>query len=237
MFIPEDNRENLLVLVGVGPGLGVEIVKAFIAVGYRVAGLSRMPDTAAKLAGTPGYHHYACDVTHYGQVMQCLQNIETDLGTVNVVVYNPMQLLIKPFLDLTAGEFESVWRVSCLGAMFVAQAVLPSMLKSGGGTLIFTGATASIRGSAKFASLAVAKFGLRGLAQSLAREFGPSGVHVIHTVIDGLIWSPQTVSRFSPEQEACLLPEHIAQNYLQLVQQPRSSWTHEVDMRPSDGKF
>ena len=231
------SAEPLLVLVGDGAGLGEVIAKAFLGAGYRVAGLSRSNGAAATLNTASGFQHYLCDVTCQDQVMHGLRAVESELGVPSVAIYNPMQLLIKPFLELSVKEFESAWRVSCLGAMLVAQAALPSMLKAGGGTLIFTGATASIRGSAKFASLAAAKFGLRGLAQSLAREFGASGIHVVHTVIDGLIWSPQTVSRFNPSREACMAPEEIAQAYLQLVQQPRSCWTHELDLRPADGKF
>lgn len=242
MTAQHGSRSPLLVVAGIGPGLGAEIAKAFIGAGYTVAGLCRSADTATRLradlgGAAPGLRHYACDVTQSGQVIQCLQDIESDLGPPGVVVYNPMQMLIKPFLDLRVEEFESAWRVTCLGAMIVARTVLPSMLKAGGGTLIFTGATASIRGSAKFASLAAAKFGLRGLAQSLAREFGPAGVHVVHTVIDGLIWSPQTAARFAPARETCMAPADIAQAYLQLVRQPRSAWTHEMDLRPSSGNF
>lgn len=234
---PSDSAGLLLALIGDGPGLGEEIAKAFLCAGYRVAGLSRTSEAATALAALPNFRHYACDVTRNDQVIYGLQTVESELGVPSVVVYNPMQLLVKPFLELSVEEFESVWRVSCLGAVVAAQAVLPSMLKAGHGTLIFTGATASIRGSAKFASLAVAKFGLRGLAQSLAREFGPSGIHVVHTVIDGLIWSPQTVARFDPAQDSCMEPKDIAHTYLKLAQQPRSCWTHELDLRPFDGKF
>ncbi len=148
-----------------------------------------------------------------------------------------MQLKIRPFLDVTVDEFESVWRVTCLGAMITARATLPAMLDAGAGTLIFSGATASTRGSARFSSLSVGKSGLRALAQSLAREFGPRGIHVAHTILDGLIWAPQTRARFDPAQEQCMAPEAIAQTYLHLAQQHRSAWTHEVDLRPAHGAF
>ena len=121
--------------------------------------------------------------------------------------------------------------------MVTAQAALPSMLSRGGGTIIFTGATASIKASAHFAAFAAAKFALRGLAQSLTREFGPHGVHVVHAIIDGIIWGPQSQQRFNVKRENCLEPEAIAKIYLQLIEQPSCAWTNEFDLRPSVEKF
>ena len=118
-----------------------------------------------------------------------------------------MQLVAKPFAELTPEDFEQSWRSTCFGAMVTAQAALPGMLSRGGGTMIFTGATASIKASARFAAFASAKFALRGLAQSLAREFGPQGVHVVHAIIDGIIWGPQSQQRFNVKRENCLEPE------------------------------
>ncbi|MGQ0621927.1 MAG: SDR family NAD(P)-dependent oxidoreductase [Panacagrimonas sp.] len=233
---------SVLVLAGIAPGFGTSIAKTFSEVGYRVAGVSRSQDPGsavhAELASSGrAYRHYACDVTQPTQVDEMLKAVTSELGAPAVLVYNPMQLLIKPFLDLTVEDFEAVWRVTCLGAVIMARAMLPTLLRAGTGTIIFSGATASTRGSAQFASLAVAKFGLRGLAQSLAREFGPQGVHVVHTVLDGLIWAPQTRARFNPVQDDCIAPEAIAKTYLQLVGQHRSAWTQEIDLRPAQGKF
>lgn len=238
------NRQQagVVVVAGMAPGLGAGIARIFSQAGYRVAGVSRTQNLTGPLAvelgsGAQTYRHYACDVTQPREVGEMLKAVGTDLGAPTVLIYNPMQLLIKPFLDLTVEELETVWRVSCLGGAIMARAMLPSMLERGSGTIIFSGATASIRGSAQFASLAVAKFGLRGLAQSLAREFGPQGVHVVHAVLDGLIWAPQTRSRFDPARDDCIAPEAIAETYLQLASQQRSAWAHEIDLRPARGKF
>lgn len=235
-------RAGVVVVAGIAPGLGAAIARIFSRAGFRVAGVSRSRNPASTLQTEQDalgltYRHYACDVTQPSQVDEMLNAVTTDLGAPTVLIYNPMQLLIKPFLELTIEEFEAVWRVSCLGAVIMSHATLPILLRAGGGTIIFSGATASIRGSAQFASLAVAKFGLRGLAQSLAREFGSQRVHVVHAVLDGLIWGPQARARFDPAQDDCIAPDAIAETYLQLAEQHQSAWAHEIDLRPAQGKF
>lgn len=230
------HTQGVAVVAGMGPGLGAAVAAAFHDAGYQVGGLSRRT-TSAQTGEAASCRHYVCDVTRSADVDAALKAIRSDLGEPDVLVYNPMQLLIKPFLELSVEEMESAWRTICLGAMIAARAVLPSMVARRRGTLIFSGATASQRGSARFAALAVGKFGLRGLAQSLAREFGPEGVHVVHAVLDGLIWAPQTRSRFDPPEADCMAPQAIASTYLQLVNQHPSAWTHEIDLRPAHGKF
>ena len=121
--------------------------------------------------------------------------------------------------------------------MISARSVIPNMLAAGKGTIIFTGATAALKGNPRFAAFASAKFALRGLAQSLAREFGSEGIHVIHSVLDGIIWGPQAQARFNVKRENCLDADAIAKSYIQLINQPRSAWTHEFDMRPFNEKF
>ena len=231
-----------LLVVGMAAGLGAAISQAFIVAGYRVAGLSRLTAKDLSLDDQAGpcseaYRHYSCDVTLAEEVDAAVRAVGAELGAPTVVVYNPMQLLIRPFLEVSVEEFESVWRVTCLGAMITARRVLPAMLEAGSGTLIFSGATASTRGSASFSSLAVGKFGLRGLSQSLAREFGPRNIHVVHTILDGLIWAPQTRTRFDPAEDQCMAPDAIAEAYLHLARQRRSAWTHELDLRPAHGNF
>jgi len=233
---------RVAVLAGAAPGFGAAIAKRFAHAGYRVAGLARSTafgcQLEGELAGDRGaYRHFTCDVTRPESVDEAIDAIARDLGAPDVLIYNPMKLVVKPFQDLSVDEFEAVWRVTCLGAMITARAALRHMLDAGGGTIVFSGATASTKGGPRFASLASAKFALRGLAQSLAREFGPQGVHVVHAVLDGLIWGPQTQARFNPDRGKCLQPETVADTYLHLVAQPRSAWTHEIDLRPSDEKF
>ena len=226
------------VVAGAAPGLGAAIARGFVRAGYQVAGLSRGEAFGKPfVAEVEGYRHFICDVTDAQRVGDTLSTIERDIGPPSVLVYDPMKLVVKPFLELAPEEFESVWRVTCLGAMILARMTLPYMLAAGSGAILFTGATAAVKGGPRFASLASAKFALRGLAQSLAREFGPQGVHVAHVIIDGLIWGPQARERFAPERERCLEPEAIARTYVELAAQPRSAWTHELDLRPFDEKF
>lgn len=146
-------------------------------------------------------------------------------------------LLLESFSKTPLSELEAAWRANCFGAAVVVQRVLPAMLQRSQGTLLFAGATASERGGARSAALASSKFALRGLAQSLAREFGPAGIHVAHVLIDGLIWSPATQIRFSPEESDCMPAQDVASAFLQLSEQPRSTWTHELDLRPWRGRF
>ena len=154
-----------------------------------------------------------------------------------MLIHNAHLLTIKPFEATTADEFEQAWRVACLGAMISVQSVIPHMAARQHGTVILTGATAGLRGAANFAAFASAKFALRGLAQSLAREYGPKGVHVAHVVLDGLIDEPQTDQRFGPSPSGRMDPQSIAQAYLALTTQPPSAWTHEMDLRPFSERF
>src|SRR5262249_18109312 len=156
---------------------------------------------------------------------------------VDVLIHNAQTLMIKPFTDISADDFEQVWRTCCLGAMVSARAVIPHMVAREAGTVVFTGATAGLRGGAKFSAFASAKFALRGLAQALAREFGPKGVHVAHVVIDGLIDAPRTDERFGPASGGRMDAKSVAQAYLALATQPSSAWTQEMDLRPFAEKF
>jgi NAD(P)-dependent dehydrogenase (short-subunit alcohol dehydrogenase family) len=154
-----------------------------------------------------------------------------------VFIHNAHSLMIGASADTTLGEFERAWRVACFGAMTVAKLVLPAMAARGDGAIIFSGATASLRGGANFSAFASAKFALRGLAQSLARECGPRGIHVAHVVIDGLIEEAQTQERFGRSQAMRIDPDRIAQIYLEIVRQHPSAWTHELDLRPHGEGF
>ena len=233
---------KVVLLAGAAPGFGSAIAARFARAGYRVAGLARSVafgrSLEAEIARDGGcYRHFAGDVTVPASVDAMIDAIARELGPPSVLIYNPMKLVIGPFQELSVDDFEDVWRVTCLGAMVTAQAVLPHMLARGDGTIVFSGATASIRGGPRFASLAAAKFALRGLAQSLAREFGARGVHVVHAVLDGLIWGPQTRARFDADPGKCLDAEAVADTYLHLVEQPRSVRTHEIDLRPAGEAF
>lgn len=231
--MPAATRPNLLV-TGIAEGLGAEIAGIFASAGYDVLGLSRSPRasksiSAAVAQGGGEYTHLACDITQPKDVAHALGPVAE---RVEVLIHNAQLLTIKPFAEISADEFEQVWRVACLGAMASAQGVLPHMAARRRGTLIFSGATAGLRGGAKFAAFASAKFAMRGLAQALAREYGPKGVHVAHVVIDGLIEAPQTDRRFGPAAAGRIEAKAVAQAYLDLAAQHSSAWTQEMDLRP-----
>jgi len=226
-------RPKLLV-TGIAEGLGAEIAGTFARAGYDVFGVSRTAraSDAIKVSVAQGggrYTHLACDLTRPADVAHVLQSVA---DRVDVLIHNAQLLMIKPFADISADEFEQVWRVACFGAMASAQAVLPQMAARKRGTVIFSGATASLRGGAKFSAFASAKFALRGLAQALAREYGQKGVHVAHVVIDGLIEAPLTDQRFGPAAARRMEAKAVAQAYLDLAAQHSSAWTQEMDLRP-----
>jgi NAD(P)-dependent dehydrogenase (short-subunit alcohol dehydrogenase family) len=225
---------HTLLLTGAAEGLGASIAGTFAAAGYNIVALARTKRSSAHLGqrversgGT--YSHLSCDI---GQPIDLAAALQPHAADIDVLVHNAHVLTTKPFEQTTADEFEQAWRVACLGAMISAQTVLPHMVARGKGTIILTGATAGIRGAAQFSAFASAKFALRGLAQSLAREVGPKGVHVAHVILDGLIDEPQTNRRFGPAQSARMDPDALAAAYLELVSQPPSTWTHEMDLRP-----
>ena len=229
----------LLLLTGIADGLGAEIAAVFAVAGYDVIGLSRSERAAATVARSVEvaggqYIHLACDIRRASEAAAA---IEPYAARVDVLIHNAHILSVTPFIETTPGEFEDVWRVACLGAMISACAVVPHMAARASGAIVFTGATASLRGASGFSAFASAKFALRGLAQSLAREFGPKGLHVAHVVLDGLIDETQTDRRFGAASANRMEPRSVAQAYLDLVRQRASAWTHEMDLRPSSERF
>lgn len=228
-----------LLITGIAEGLGAEIAGTFSKAGYDVVGLSRtkraLDDTRALVERAGGnYIHLVCDLTRPDEVSAALG---THIEDIEVLIHNAQLLMIKPFGEVSVEDFEQVWRTCCLGAMIAAQLVVPQMASHKRGCLIFTGATAGLRGGANFSAFASAKFALRGLAQALAREFGPRGVHIAHIVIDGLIDAPQTDQRFGHTRSGRMDPKSIAKSYLELVLQNPTAWTQEMDLRPFAEKF
>lgn len=233
------SERPLSLIGGIGDGLGISLAAAFAAAGYDVAGLSRSRrvDAAAgdavRAAGG-SYTPVSVDLGHEAAVAAALAPLAP---RAEVLVHTAHALVIKPFLDTAPAEFETTWRTAVLGAVLTARAVLPAMLARGHGTVILAGATASVRAGPRFAAFAAAKFALRGLAQSLAREFGPAGIHVVHLILDGLIDEPQTEARFGAGEATRMDPEAIAASCLALVRQPPTAWTHEIDLRPATERF
>lgn len=241
-------HRKLAVIVGAGPGLGRALARRFGAAEMNVAlaarDLERLERLSVECAGIGrGARAYGCDATSDEDVVSLFQQLRVDFGCPDVVVYNAGAFVARSVLETSAEEFERCWKVGCMGGFLVGREAARAMLErvdqgGAGGTIIFTGATASLRGSAGFHNLAVGKFGLRALAQSMARELQPRGIHVAHVVIDGRIRPSSTVEHTHPEHgDALLDPEALAEAYFQLYRQPRSAWTQEIDLRPWVEKF
>ncbi len=234
---------EIALIAGVGPALGASLGRVFGEAGMGVALAARDMDNLApfveEIGGLGGEARaYGCDVAEQGDVDSLFERVSKDLGDPDIVVFNAGTFVFKGILETEADEFENCWRVGCLGGFHVGQAAARVMAPRGSGTILFTGATASLRGGARFLNLAVPKFGLRALAQSMARELGAQGVHVAHVIIDGQILSERwaDVAKDKPD-DGLLAPDAIAQNYLNLHRQHRSAWTHELDLRPWAEKF
>jgi NAD(P)-dependent dehydrogenase (short-subunit alcohol dehydrogenase family) len=223
---------TVVAIAGASVGLGSALAAAFQH-DARIVALGRAPAIAAVAAEVPAVVPIACELTDPDAVDRAFTEIARTLAAPDIVIYNAHRIELRPALDTTLDAFVDAWRVGCLGGFLVARRVLPEMQARGAGTLVFTGATGSVRGGKRSAAFASAKFALRGLAQSLAREFGPAGVHVAHVVIDGLIWSDRSRARFDARPETSMDPRAIAATYRHLVEQPPSAWTHELDLRPA----
>jgi NAD(P)-dependent dehydrogenase (short-subunit alcohol dehydrogenase family) len=217
------------IVVGVGPGLGAALARRFAGEGMAVAMAARQADKLAGLVKETGGRAYGCDARMETAVGDLFAAVERDLGRPQLVVFNAGGYTRKPVAELSVSEVEACWRNCCLGGFIVGRAAARAMLAAGAGTILLTGATAALRGSAQFAAFAIGKFGLRALAQSMARELGPQGIHVAHIVIDGGIGDAADATR--------LAPSAIAEAYWQLHRQARSAWTQELDLRPWAEKF
>lgn len=229
---------EVAVVVGVGPGLGSALVQTFSQAGYKILAAARRtvtPGAGAEQAGD--VVHVTCDATVPAEVDELFDSAARH-GPVRVAVFNAGTFQRGNVVDTDPAEFERCWRVGCFGGFLVGRAAAKIMLKHGSGTILFTGATASLRGGAGFANLASPKFALRALAQSMARELSPKGIHVAHVIIDGQIHSQRYAQLLGERGPDSLLePSAIAEAYLALHRQHRSAWTHELDLRPWVEKF
>lgn len=232
------------IVVGVGPprGLGAAIARRFAREGYRVTIMGRTAeklDASLRELRAQGHHAEAVvgDVTDGALVRATVAAADRADAPLDVAVFNAGGNWPRPFLEIDQAFLEEMWRVNALGGLLFAQAALAAMLPRTRGTLIFTGASASLRGRAGFGSFASAKAALRALAQSAAREFDPQGIHVAHVIVDGAIDGDRINSFLPGLKEArgadgLLDPDAIAENYWTLHVQQRSAWTHEIDLRP-----
>ena len=223
-------------IVGTGAGLSASLARAFAKAGMAVALAARSTGKLAALAQETGAKTYACDASDRDQVEKLFAALDAAKATPDVVVYNASYRTRGPFIELDAAEVEKSLRVSAYAGFLVAQAAVKRMLPKGRGAILFTGASASIKGYAQSAPFAMGKFALRGLAQSMARELAPRNIHVAHVVIDGGI---QSATRPTPPDlpDSLLDPAAIAQTYLYLLKQPRSAWSWEIEVRPWVERF
>ncbi len=231
------------IVAGVGPGLGASLARAFNREGYSLALLSRRAESSEPV--TAQIHSrggkalaISLDVTQRVGVFEAVEKIRAELGPITALAYNASGFGRGNFLDLDADVIRQSFEVGVMGAVHLAQAVIPDMLKAGGGFISLTGATASLRGRAGFAPLAIAKSSLRMLGQSLAREFHPKGIHVVHVIVDGQIDTPRIHAR-EPNRAADTLipPDAIADAVIHALKQPKNAWTHEIDIRPYTESF
>ncbi len=226
---------RVALVVGAGDGLSASLARKLSAAGLKVALAARDTAKLSALLGETGAEAFACEASRTDEVARLFRQVEARLGPPEVAIYNPSARVRGPVVELDPGAVERALAVTAFGGFLVAQQAARLMLARGSGTILFTGASAGVKGFARSAPFAMGKFALRGLAQSLARELGPQGVHVAHVVIDGVIGSRRSAGR--ADQPDHLDPDAIADTYLQLIAQPRSAWTHELEVRPWSETF
>lgn len=220
-------------VVGAGPGLSASFARGLARRGYAVALAARRTDKLAALAAETGASLHACDAADPGSVSALFAAV----GAPEVVLYNPSYRVRGPLVDLDPAEVAQSLAVTAFGAFLVAQGAARGMVAAGRGTILLTGASAGVKGFAQSAPFAMGKFALRGLAQSMARELHPQGIHVVHVVVDGAIRSAARATPPPDQPDTMLDPDAIAQTMLDVMAQPRSCWTDEVAVRPWTERF
>ena len=235
--------KKVAVVTGVGPGLGAALVRRF-APSYAVAILARKAEYLGALADEIGRSvgatvlDISCDVSDRTQITEAFRAIRVDLGEPEVLLYNAGSGTFGTIAEITPEQYEADWRVNALGAFLAAREVAPGMIARGRGTMLFTGATAGVKAGPRSVSFGAAKFAMRGLAQSLARDLGPKGIHVAWINVDGSIDIPGARGlKPGLKDEDFLKPEAIAETYWHLAHQDPSAWTLDIDLRPFKEKF
>ncbi|WP_448090863.1 SDR family oxidoreductase [Pseudomonas azerbaijanoccidentalis] len=236
------NNKKVVLVVGAGDATGGAIAKRFAQEGF-VACVTRrsadklQPLVDSILADGGQAHGFACDARKEEEVVALIEQIENDIGPIEAFVFNIGANVPCSILEETARKYFKIWEMACFSGFLNAREVAIRMAKRQRGTILFTGATAGMRGAAGFAAFAGAKHGIRALAQSMARELGPMNIHVAHIIVDGAIDTDFIRNSFpekyaTKDQDGILNPEHIAENYWYLHSQPRDAWTFELDLRP-----
>jgi NAD(P)-dependent dehydrogenase (short-subunit alcohol dehydrogenase family) len=223
-------------IVGAGEGLSASLARLLTRAGLRVSLAARSIEKLGALCSETGAQAYACNASDPDEVERLFGLVDREVGTPDVVVYNASARARGPFIDLVPAEVAHAIAVSAFGGFLVAQQAAKRMLPQKHGAILFTGASASVKGYPQSAPFAMGKFALRGLAQSMARELSPQGIHVAHFVIDGGI---RSAARTEPADrpDSMLDPDAIALSYWNVLQQPRTAWTSELELRPWVEKF
>ena len=232
----ETPKYKTALIVGAGEGLSASLARLFAREKIAVALAARKIEMLGPLCGQTGARAYACDATNAEEVERLFGLVEREIGSPDLVVYNTGARTRGAFIDLVPAEVAQAYAASAFGGFLVAQQAARRMLPNKHGAILFTGASASVKGYAQSAPFAMGKFALRGLAQSLARELSPQGIHVAHFVIDGGIRSA-TRSESPDRPDSMLDPDAIAASYWSVLQQPRSAWSWELELRPWLEKF
>jgi NAD(P)-dependent dehydrogenase (short-subunit alcohol dehydrogenase family) len=233
-------HKRVSIVAGVGPGLGAALVRKLAQEGCSVGMFARSSKFISKLGAELGAHLLAIptDVSDTKQVAAGFRQVRQQLGLVEILIAHASGSVGEGLMRTTPDQFERSWRVAVLGAFLCAREAVTDMIKLGAGAIIFTGATSSVRGRGGAVAFSSAKFAVRGLAQSLAVELWPKGIHVAHVVIDGVIDTPTVRKIYKPSaKEPLLKPETIANAYWNLIQQERSAWSLEIDLRPHNEAF
>ena len=227
-------RDKVAVVAGVGPGIGAALARRFAKAGYAVAMLARDPDALNALErAIEGTRGYPCDVASAESVAHAFAAIRSDLGDVEVLLYNAGAGVFADVEHITPQQFETSWRVNAFGSLLCAQQVIPAMKRAKRGSIIFTGATASRRGMPRTAAFAPAKAAQRSLAESMARSLWPLGIHVALIVVDGVVDLARTRQAMPDKPESYFVkPSAVAETAFQLTCQDRSAWSFEVEARP-----
>ena len=236
----ENPPKRVAIVAGVGPGLGAALVRKLAKEGCQVGMFARSPEFIDKLAAEVGTDAFAIptDVSDPKQVAAGFRKVRQQLGPIEILIGHASGSLGGHLKKTSPDQFEQSWRVAVLGAFLCAREAVSDMLKNERGAIIFTGATSSVRGRGGAVAFSSAKFAVRGLAQSLAVELWPKGIHVAHVIIDGVIDTPNVRRRYKPSaKEPLLQPEAIADAYWDLIEQDRSAWSLEIDLRPHKEAF
>jgi NAD(P)-dependent dehydrogenase (short-subunit alcohol dehydrogenase family) len=229
-------RFNTALIVGAGSGLSASLARVLAKEGIKVALAARSTEDLGALVQETGGRAFACDASQPAEVANLFAELDASFGAPEIVIYNASYRTRGPLIDLDPAEVEKSIAVSAFGGFLVAQQAVRRMLPKKRGAILFTGASASVKGYAQSAPFAMGKFALRGLAQSMARELSPQGIHVAHFVIDGGIKSERRAE--SADRPASMLdPDAIAASYLHVIHQPHSAWSQEVELRPWVEKF